>query len=119
MDNPTYQKLLSLANEALYDAYESYPALGVGVAASKEQAAVVIEALWPITEIHNMGTSNTMADIVTAAQNWVERIVSHPNYWADEEDFALIEAVRSHVPGVRCQWTENPEYAGWTEAWHE
>jgi hypothetical protein len=61
----------------------------------------------------------TMVDVVSAAQAWVEHISSHPNLWADETDTDIIEAVRAHVPGVRCQWTENPEYEGWVEAWRK
>lgn len=60
----------------------------------------------------------TQRDVVTAAQEWVERIHDHPNQWADEQDTALIEAVRAHVPGVRCRWTEDPAYAGWIEGWN-
>lgn len=48
----------------------------------------------------------TMQDVVSAAQEWVERIQSRPGNWADEYDHALIAAVRSHVPGVRCPWEE-------------
>lgn len=41
------------------------------------------------------------AAVVEAARAWVLRIHSHPNAWADETDFALIDAVRS-LPDPGC-----------------
>ena len=32
--------------------------------------------------------------VIDAAIAWVDRIVDHPNSWADDEDAALIEAVK-------------------------
>lgn len=57
--------------------------------------------------------ATTMADVVSAAQEWVESIRSWPGMWAGDEERALIRAVRVHVPGVLCRWTEDPEYVGW------
>lgn len=40
-----------------------------------------------------MTLSDKEEAIVNAARNWVHRIVDPPSLWADDEDFALIEAV--------------------------
>lgn len=56
--------------------------------------------------------------LVAAAVEWVESIHDHPNLWAGEQEFQLIEAVRAVDPMVHCKWLDDPTYAGWTEAWH-
>ena len=40
--------------------------------------------------------SDASAEIVQAACAWVDRIQDPPNQWADEEDFALIAAVKAY-----------------------
>lgn len=35
------------------------------------------------------------AAVIVAAREWVARIVSPPDNWADEADLALIESVRA------------------------
>lgn len=64
----------------------------------------------------DMDKTRSMADVVTAAQEWVEAIHSHPHQWADQPDFNLIHAVRTHIPGVRCRWLEESAYAGWPDS---
>ncbi|WP_213452871.1 hypothetical protein [Rhizomonospora bruguierae] len=39
------------------------------------------------------GSPDTAEAVVAAAIAWRKRITSHPNLWADDEDFALIAAV--------------------------
>ena len=46
------------------------------------------------------------ARVVEAAVEWVERISSHPNLWADEKDLYLIHAVKS-LTGQTFKWENN------------
>lgn len=43
--------------------------------------------------------------VVAAARRWVERIVDHPNDWADREDIDLIDAVYDAFPTTARNWT--------------
>lgn len=58
----------------------------------------------------------TVANVIAAAQAWVESIHDHPGEWANVEDADLIRAVRAHIPGVECIWLGNPAYEGWLDS---
>jgi len=48
-------------------------------------------------------TTKGLSDLIKAAFAWRDRIKSHPNNWADDEDFALIEAVDGHRAALRSE----------------
>lgn len=52
--------------------------------------------------------------VIEAAVEWVERISSHPNMWADQQDLALIAAVKA-LTGATYPWersTPNDQEVG-------
>lgn len=68
-NDPNYKKLVSLINEALYDAYESVPALGVGADASMDQAVVAAKAVWPLIHHYRSVLANTKIKLDVLSEN--------------------------------------------------